>query len=119
MDEMLIKRFEQPDDTATFEKGRFETITVGGMTLGMATYQPGWKWSEHIGAQSGKKWCSTEHVGVVLKGVAAVSFPDGTVGEMRKGDAFYITGEHDSWVIGEEPYVSLHVAGAKEYKPRN
>ena len=73
------------------------------MTLGMATYQPGWNWSEHIGAQSGKKWCSTEHVGVVLKGVAAVSFPDGTVREMRKGDDFYITGEQDRWVIGEVP----------------
>lgn len=117
MDEMVLKRFQQPDETSSFEKGRFDTIGIGGMTLGMATYEPGWKWSEHIGALSGKKWCATEHVGIVLSGVGAVSFPDGTVKEMRKGDAFHITGEHDSWVIGDEPYVSLHLVGAKEYKP--
>lgn len=112
---MLLKRFENPDRAETFEKGRFEAITVGPMTLGRATYAPGWRWSTHIGARNGQQWCTTEHVGIVLSGTAAVSYPDGRVEQMRAGDAFHITGEHDSWVIGDEEYVSIHLAGAAEY----
>jgi len=36
--------------------------------------------------------------------------------EMRAGDLFYIPSEpHDSWVLGNEPYVSLHFLGADHY----
>jgi hypothetical protein len=34
---------------------------------------------------------------------------------MKAGDVFYIAPGHDSWVVGDEPYVSLHFMGAKEY----
>jgi quercetin dioxygenase-like cupin family protein len=40
---------------------------------------------------------------------------DGLVIEMKAGDVFYIAPGHDSWVVGEEPYVSLHFMGANEY----
>jgi len=46
--DFLIKRFENPDEVRTFEKGRFEIIVSGGMTIGRATYEPGWKWSQHV-----------------------------------------------------------------------
>jgi len=32
--EVILKRFEQPDEIRTFEKGRFEVVRVGGMTIG-------------------------------------------------------------------------------------
>ena len=41
------------------------------MTLGRATYEPGWVWSEHVGAASGESLCEVEHVGLVLAGQAA------------------------------------------------
>ncbi len=44
----LIKRFDSPDETRTFEKGKFEVIKIGHMTIGRASYEPGWKWSEHV-----------------------------------------------------------------------
>jgi hypothetical protein len=34
---------------------------------------------------------------------------------MEPGEAFAIPGGHDSWVVGDEPYVSLHFLGADEY----
>jgi quercetin dioxygenase-like cupin family protein len=40
---------------------------------------------------------------------------DGRVMEMRAGDIFHIPPGHDSWVVGDAPYVSLHVMGAGEY----
>ena len=40
---------------------------------------------------------------------------DGRCHEMRAGDLFYIGPGHDSWVVGDEPYVSLHFLGAERY----
>ena len=48
MDLTLID-FDNPTETRTFERGRFEIYVVGPMTIGRATYEPGWKWSEHVG----------------------------------------------------------------------
>ena len=44
-DDFLIKRFEQSDEVRTFEKGKFEIVKIGLMTIGRASYEPGWKWS--------------------------------------------------------------------------
>ena len=48
--DVILKRFEEPDEVRVFEKGKFELVTVGGMTIGRASYEPGWKWSLHVGA---------------------------------------------------------------------
>jgi hypothetical protein len=50
MNDVILKRFEHPDEVRKFEKGKFELIHVGGMTIGKASYEPGWKWSTHVGA---------------------------------------------------------------------
>lgn len=113
--DVILKRFEQPDEVRNFEKGKFELVYVGGMTIGRATYAPGWKWSEHVGKAQGKKSCEVEHVGMVIAGRATAAMDDGRVIEMKAGDVFYIAPGHDSWVVGEEPYVSLHFLGAGEY----
>lgn len=115
MSDAILKRFENADETRAFEKGKFELISLGGMTIGRATYDPGWKWSSHVGKGLGKKTCDVEHVGIVVSGRAAVAMNDGRVIEMKPGDAFYIAPGHDSWVIGDEPYVSLHLMGAGDY----
>ncbi len=116
MIDVILKRFENPDATTTFEKGRFETVTLGGMTIGRAIYEPGWKWSEHVGRKTGAAYCTVEHVGMVISGCATAAFSDGRVTEMKAGDVFYVPPEpHDSWVVGDEPYVSLHFMGATTY----
>ena len=116
MIEVVLKRFDQPDEVTHFEKGKFETVTLGGMTIGRATYQPGWKWSEDVGPTVGEPFCSVEHIGMVVSGQATAAFPDGKVTVMRAGDLFYVPAEpHDSWVVGDEPYVSLHFLGANKY----
>jgi len=56
-----------------------------------------------------------EHVGLVLAGTAAVSFDDRIIA-LRTGELFHIPAvPHDSWVVGGEPYVSLHFLGADHY----
>jgi len=116
--DVLLKRFEQPDEVREFELGRFDLVHLGGMTIGRATYQPGWKWSEHVGRPLGQSLCQVEHVGMVPSGCATAAMADGRVIEMRAGELFYIPPGppgHDSWVVGDEPYVSLHFLGADHY----
>lgn len=113
---VILKRFEAPDEVREMIKGRFELVRLGGVTIGRATYQPGWKWSEHVGPGIGAERCNVEHVGLVLSGTATAAFADGRVVELRAGELFYIPPEpHDSWVVGSEPYVSLHFLGADHY----
>jgi len=113
--ELVLRRFEQPDEVRNMVKGRFEIVHLGGLTIGRATYQPGWRWSEHVGPSTGASRCDVEHVGLVLAGVAAVAFEDKVI-EMHPGDLFYVPPvPHDSWVVGEEQYVSLHFLGAERY----
>ena len=113
---MLFRsKFEEPDEIRSFEKGKFELIRIRGITIGRATYQPGWKWSAHVGSSLGVKSCSVEHVGIVVSGRATAAMDDGRVIVMKPGDIFYIPPGHDSWVVGDEPYVSLHLMGANEY----
>ncbi|HXT86049.1 MAG TPA: cupin domain-containing protein [Verrucomicrobiae bacterium] len=113
--DVILKRFEQPDEVRRFEKGRFELIHIGGMAIGRASYEPGWKWSEHVGKGIGEQSCAVEHVGMVISGRATAAMDDGRVIEMKAGDVFYIAPGHDSWVVGDEPYVSLHFLGAQQY----
>jgi quercetin dioxygenase-like cupin family protein len=115
MNDVILKHFDHPDEVRTFEKGKFELVHVGGMTIGRATYEPGWKWSRHVGAATGAKSCMVEHVGMVISGRATAAMDDGRVIEMKAGDVFYIAPGHDSWVVGNELYVSLHFMGAGDY----
>ena len=117
--ETILKRFEAPDEVRVFPKGRFELVRIGGMTIGRATYQPGWKWSVHVGAALGQTSCMVEHVGMVVSGRAVAAMDDGRVIEMGAGELFYIPPGHDSWVVGDEPYVSLHFMGAEDYAAKD
>jgi hypothetical protein len=114
--EVILKRFEAPDETRVFEKGKFEIVKIGGMTIGRASYEPGWKWSEDVSPLAGTPLCEVEHVGMVIAGRAMAAMRDGTDVELTPGSLFYIPPvAHDSWVIGDEPYVSLHFLGADHY----
>jgi hypothetical protein len=106
---------DAPAEVWTFEKGKFEVYRVGPMTLGRATYEPGWCWSTHVGAKTGEASCQVEHVGLVLSGQAMAAMDDGTERVMRAGELFYVPPGHDSWVVGDEPYVSLHIMGSEDY----
>jgi quercetin dioxygenase-like cupin family protein len=113
---MILRAFEKPDEVREFEHGRVELVRIGGMTLGRATYQPGWQWSLHVGPSVGPTYCEVEHLGYVIGGVATAAFSDGRVIEMKEGQLFYIPAEpHDSWVVGDRPYISLHLLGATHY----
>jgi quercetin dioxygenase-like cupin family protein len=115
MEKVVVKRFGAPDERREFDKGSFEVIHVGPMTIGRARYEPGWQWSQHVGPASGARSCGVEHVGFVISGRAAVRMDSGQEVTLEPGDLFFVPPGHDSWVVGDAPYVSLHLLGAEQY----
>ncbi len=114
--DVILKSFDSPDETRVFEMGKLEIVRIGGMTIGRASYEPGWKWSEHVSPLAGTELCEVEHVGMVLSGSAMAALKDGAEVALTAGSLFYVPPvAHDSWVIGDEPYVSLHFLGAEQY----
>jgi hypothetical protein len=105
----------EPTEVRTSPKGRFEVYRDGPATVGRATYEPRWRSSEHVGAATGERSCLVEHVGLVQSGAAVAPMDDGRELVMRSGDLFFIPPGHDSWVLGDEPYVSLHILGSETY----
>lgn len=83
--------------------------------IGRARYEPGWRWSRDVGAAAGTALCELDHVGVVVAGRAAVRMAGGEEFIISAGDAFAIPAGHDSWVLGDEPYESIHLLGADDY----
>ena len=114
--ELILKKFDQPDEVTNFDKGKFEIINLGGVTIGRGIYEPGLKWSEHVNPLENTKYCKVEHVCMVLSGTGTVVFEDGNETNVLTGDLFYCPPKpHDFWVIGNETYVSLHFLGANKY----
>ncbi|HJQ40167.1 MAG TPA: cupin [Thermoanaerobaculia bacterium] len=112
----ILKSFDAPTERREFTLGKFEVVQIAGMAIGRATYQPGWKWSEHVGPTVGLPRCTVEHVGLVLQGAATVAFDDGRIITLQPGMLFHVSSTpHDSWVVGDEPYVSLHFLNADHY----
>jgi hypothetical protein len=112
---LSIRRFDDADERRTFPLGRLDLLHVGAMTIGRAEYEPGWRWSEHVGAALGQRSCAVSHLGVVLAGRNRIEMDDGRVVEVGPGDVFEIGPGHDSVVVGDEPYVSIHFLGADQY----
>jgi len=71
--QVSLKRFDNPDEIRTFDKGTFALLEIGGMTIGRATYQPGWRWSDDVGVALGELHCHVEHVGMVVSGCATAA----------------------------------------------
>ncbi len=110
-----VRSFTNADEQRDFPLGRFDLVRIGGMSVGRARYEPGWRWSEHVGAALGQAVCDVAHLGLVISGRNRIEMSDGRVVEVGPGDLFEIGPGHDSVVVGDEPYVSIHFLGADRY----
>ena len=85
MSDPALKTFERPDEAREFPFGRFEIVHVAGVTLGRATYQPGWKWSESIKPIAGTDSCQVHHLGVITAGRMHIVHEDGSEADINAG----------------------------------
>lgn len=112
---LAAKNLATPDETRRFDHGEMAVVTVAGVTVGRAVFQPGWQWSAHLRSLMGTSSCQVAHTGYVLSGQLAVRLDDGTHAVAGPGDAFVISSGHDGWVVGDEPCVLLDWSGGPDY----
>ena len=120
MDLTLID-FDSPTEVREFDKGRFEVYQVGPMTLGRATYEPGWKWSDCIKPLAKTDSCQLHHEGTLIQGRMHVKHDDGTEIDIGPGDAYVIQPGHDAWVVGDEAAVGFEFdsSAAEQFAARD
>jgi len=111
------KSLDSPDDVRPFKggRGRAKIVRVGGLNLGRGTFEPGWRWSEHVKPVAGTHSCQAAHTGYVLEGRMAVKMDDGSEMEFGPGDAFYMPPGHDAWIVGDKRCVLIDATGFGTY----
>lgn len=113
--EMQKKNLSKPDERRTFEKGLVELTTIGGITFGRATFQPGWKWSTCVKPIANTESCEAPHLQYHISGRIHVVMKDGSEDEFGPGDVSLIPPGHDAWVVGNEPVVVIDISGMIDY----
>jgi uncharacterized cupin superfamily protein len=110
------KSFSSPDEVRPMaDRGQVEILKIGDGIVGRATFEPGWRWSEHVKPVAGTDSCQAAHVGYVLSGRQKVIMDDGSELEFGPGDVVAIPPGHDGEVVGDEPCVVLDFAGMEHY----
>jgi hypothetical protein len=107
--------FDSPDETRTPEKTRVDVVRMGGASAARFTFEPGWRWSDHVKPVAGTDSCQARHVGVVQQGRLHVVHEDGSEGEFGPGAAYVIEPGHDAWVVGDEQFVGFEFESAEDY----
>jgi hypothetical protein len=116
VDNLEINDFTSPDEVRRPDPTvAVEVVKMAGGEIGRYTFQPGWRWSEHIRPVVGGDSCQTLHVGYVVSGRLGIRTDDGTTGEIAAGSVYRIAPGHDGWVVGDEPAVVVEFQGAATY----
>lgn len=109
------KNFGSPDEVREFPKGRVEIIKVGSSSIGRATLQPGWRWSESVKPIARTESCQAAHFQYHVSGTLRVRMDDGTEMDFKQGDVSLLSAGHDAWVVGREPVVVVDFQGMVDY----
>lgn len=115
MADILKKSIKNPDETRNFPKGKVELVKIEGVTFGLATFEPGWKWSECVGPIAKTKSCQSTHTEYHLSGRLHVRMDDGAEDEFVAGDIVMVPPGHNAWVVGDEPVIALDITGMVDY----
>ena len=110
------KNLGSPDEVRSFDKGKMDVVTLGNVTVGLATFEPGWQWSECVKPVAGTDSCQVPHVGYVLSGQIKVVMDDCSEEEFSPDNAVVIPPGHDAWVVGDEPCVMLDFRGRRRVR---
>ena len=115
MNRIQKKTVSQPDARRTFDKGQVDLVSLGGLTLGRATLQPGWKWSTCVKPLVKTKSCQAPHLQYHVSRRLHVVMDDGSKQEFGPGDVALIPPGHDAWVVGKKSVVVIDISGIADY----
>ena len=117
---LVRKSLDSPEETRQFEggTGHLELVNSDHGTVGRATFNPGWKWSQHVKPIAGTESCQASHMGYVLSGRMKVVMDDGEEQEFGPGDLMVCPPGHDAWTVGDEACVVVDWQGVADYAKR-
>ncbi len=116
MSGLEVKNANSPDETRQLAgKGHVGVLSVGGNTVLVGEWKPGWRWSEHVKPMVGTDSCEAPHLIYCLSGRMHIVMNDGTEAEIGPGDIVSIEPGHDAWVVGDEPCVGVDFGGYAQY----
>lgn len=116
----IRKSFDSPEETRPFEggKGQLQLVNVEGGAVGRATFEAGWRWSEHVKPIAKTDSCQAAHMGYFISGRMKVVMDDGEEIEYGPGDFGIIPPGHDAWTVGDEACVVVDWQGFADYAKR-
>jgi len=80
-----IKNVGEPDETRPFAgKGQAAVVNIAGHPVMYVTYEPGWRWSEHLKPLAGTESCQATHLLYCLSGRLRVETNGGEQGEIAQ-----------------------------------
>lgn len=108
---MEVKNLAEADERRDFDHGHLDVLNLGDLSLGVAVFEPGWRWSEAVRPLAGTDSCEVPHAGYVAGGRMRIRMDDGEEAEVGAGDVFVCPPGHDAWVVGDEQLVLYDFAG--------
>jgi quercetin dioxygenase-like cupin family protein len=117
-EKMEKKNLGRPEENRTFDKGQLELVTLGGVTFGRLTLEPGWSWSSCVKPIAHTESCEASHLSYTVSGRLRVRMDDGSEEEFGPGDVALIPPGHDAWVVGNEPVIEIDITGMTDYAKR-
>ena len=80
------KRFDAPDEVRPFTgHGHVDLVHLGTGDVGMATFEPGWKWSNDVKPIAGTENCQVGHIGYRLSGRMCVERLERRIAQVHRG----------------------------------
>ena len=115
MAKLQHKPFDHPDEVRPYEGGRTEIFEMDDFVIGRTIEEPGWTWQKNMRPIAGTDRCMHHHLGIALSGRMQVRMADGEEATIGPNEVYEIPADHDTWVLGDEPWVSLDFRGARSY----
>jgi class 3 adenylate cyclase len=112
MPRLQCKSFATPDQERQFPHGSAQVVEIGETTIGLARWEPGWRWSTDLAPLVGTSSCQVHHLGYAISGRMRVDMDDGQTIEIPPGSAYEIPAGHDASVVGDEAWVTLEWTSA-------
>ena len=114
---LIRKSLNSPEEVRTFEgaSGQLELVNLDTGPVGRATFQPGWKWSQHVKPIAKTYSCPTAHTCYFVSGQMKVVMDNGEEMDYGPGDFATMAPGHDAWIVGNEPCVVVDWQGFADY----
>ena len=117
MSQLIRKNFDHTEEVRPFQgdSGELALVNLEAGPVGRATFNPGWRWSDHVKPIAKTDSCEAAHDCYFVSGHMKVVADDGEEVEYGPGDFALMAPGHDAWIIGDEPCVVIDWQGFADY----